>query len=97
MIFVLSLKQTEGAYNIVNIKNPAKPDVSVLQNKIISDQQEGFRRGRSLLIQIFILKEVVEKWEVIQSVQPLFFTIKTPHDSVVENVFKTIKLRVPGN
>ena len=51
--------------------------------KITRDYQNGFRDGRSVIDNIFVLKIINEKiWEYNQSVQYLFIDFQKAYDSV---------------
>ena len=67
--------QNFGKYNFEKI-------VSYIE-KITRDYQNGFRDGRSVIGNIFVLKIINEKiWEYNQSVQYLFIDFQKAYDSV---------------
>ncbi|CAG4936021.1 unnamed protein product [Colias eurytheme] len=51
--------------------------------KILSDYQCGFRRNRSTIDQIFLIKQIMEKrWEYSQSMHALFVDFEKAYDSI---------------
>ncbi|CAG9130045.1 unnamed protein product [Plutella xylostella] len=59
--------------------------------KILGDYQCGFRRNRSTVDQIFLLKQLMEKkWEYAQSIHSLFVDFTKAYDSIDREALFTI-------
>ena len=57
--------------------------IKLYVEKIIGDYQNGFRNGRSVIDNIFVLKIINEKiWKYNQSVHYLFIDFQKAYDSV---------------
>jgi sorting nexin-29 len=62
-------------------------------NEVIADHQCGFRRNRSIMDQIFYIRQIVEKkWEYNGTVHQLFIDFKKAYDSVRREVIYNILL-----
>ena len=60
-------------------------------DEIIGDHQLGFRRNRSIIDQIFCIRQILEKkWEYDGTVHQLFIDLKKAYDSVKREVLYNI-------
>jgi hypothetical protein len=60
-------------------------------DEIIGDHQCGFRRNRSTTVQIFCIRQILEKkWEYSETVHQLFIDFKKAYDSVRREVLYNI-------
>jgi hypothetical protein len=65
--------------------------LSLYLEEIIEDHQCGFRRNRSTTVEIFCIRQILEKkWEFNETVHQLFIDFKKAYDSVRREVLYNI-------
>ncbi|KAL4119565.1 hypothetical protein QTP88_012370 [Uroleucon formosanum] len=86
---------------IKRLKNHKSPDEAdsfkPLAENILGDYQGGFRENKSIIDQIFIIRQLAQKtWEFDQESHTLFVDFKKAYESINrESIYKILDFRIP--